>query len=64
MQLNNYICIKQLFTTQNSVTLALQTDIQTNVTEKTPNREFHCGLVVTNPTSIHEDPGSIPDLVQ
>ena len=24
----------------------------------------HCGLVVTNPTSIHEDPGLIPGLVQ
>ena len=24
----------------------------------------HCGSVVTNPTSIHEDAGLIPDLVQ
>ena len=27
-------------------------------------RSFHCGSVETNPTSIHEDPGSIPGLTQ
>ena len=25
---------------------------------------FHCGVVDTNPTSIHEDAGSIPALAQ
>ena len=27
-------------------------------------KSFHCGSVVTNPTSIHEDVGSIPGLAQ
>ena len=27
-------------------------------------RSSHCGSVVTNPTSIHEDSGSIPGLAQ
>ena len=26
--------------------------------------EFHCGSVVANPTSVHEDEGSIPGLAQ
>ena len=26
--------------------------------------EFHCGIAVTNWTSMHEDAGSIPDLAQ
>ena len=28
------------------------------------NRSFHCGSVVTNPTSIHEDAGLIPGPAQ
>ena len=31
---------------------------------KVSPRSSHCGLVVTNPTSIHEDTGSIPGLTQ
>ena len=31
---------------------------------KKPSLSSHCGSVVTNPTSIHEDTGSIPDLTQ
>ena len=27
-------------------------------------RSSHCGSAVTNPTSIHEDEGSIPGLIQ
>ena len=27
-------------------------------------RSSHCGSVVTNPTSVHEDSGSIPGLTQ
>ena len=27
-------------------------------------KNFRCGAVETNPTSIHEDAGSIPDLAQ
>ena len=31
---------------------------------KEVKREFCCGVVETNPTSIHEDAGSIPGLAQ
>ena len=32
--------------------------------KKKYSRSSHCGSVVMNPTSIHEDPGSIPGIVQ
>ena len=32
--------------------------------QKSDSRSSHCGSVVTNPTSIHEDAGSIPGLAQ
>ena len=32
--------------------------------QKTTYRNSDCGSVVTNPTSIHEDEGSIPGLTQ
>ena len=39
--------------------------IKKQTTGKTKEKgSAHCGSVVTNPTSIHEDTGSIPGLVQ
>ena len=29
-----------------------------------PEESSHCGLAIMNPTSIHEDMGSIPDLTR
>ena len=34
------------------------------VAEEGPHRSSRCGAVETNPTSIHEDAGSIPGLAQ
>jgi len=34
------------------------------IIKKSTDRSSHCGSVETNPTSIHEDAGSIPGLAQ
>ena len=41
-----------------------QTNKQNKQTKKSDGRSSSCGSVVTNLTSIHEDSGSIPSLVQ
>ena len=38
--------------------------LASNVAIKRSDGSSHCGAVETNPTSIHEDAGSIPDLAQ
>ena len=47
--------------------LGLVTEIEKNLIDCLQRiiiRSFHCGSVATNPTSIHEDAGSVLGLVQ
>ena len=46
------------------VRLTLSTNYAKNCDIKLEQGSFHCGTAETNPTSIHEDAGSIPSLTQ
>ena len=47
-----------------SSTLHSKLLIKKQINKKLISRNSRCGSAVTNPTSIHEDAGSIPDLAQ
>ena len=47
-----------------AIHLSAKTDLMTKAIKRDKKGSSHCDSAVTNPTSIHEDTGSIPGLAQ